>query len=89
MRDRALIDSYLSMLDSPPPVGRQKEQVVQDFLESHTELIPTPNRLNHQVTPPDLSADGYTYIGGRLAATPDGPAGMFMYDAATALASVS
>jgi RNA polymerase sigma factor (sigma-70 family) len=38
------------------------------------------NRLNHKVTPPDLAADGYSYIGGRLAATPDGPAGMFMYD---------
>ncbi len=38
------------------------------------------NRLNHQVAPPDLSADGYAYMGGRLAATPDGPAGLFMYD---------
>jgi anti-sigma factor RsiW len=38
------------------------------------------NRLNHEVTPPDLSADGYSYMGGRLAATPDGPAGLFMYD---------
>ncbi|MEJ0016196.1 MAG: anti-sigma factor [Acetobacteraceae bacterium] len=38
------------------------------------------NRLNHKVAPPDLSADGYAYIGGRLAATPDGPAGLFMYD---------
>jgi anti-sigma factor RsiW len=38
------------------------------------------NRLNHQVAPPDLTADGYTYMGGRLAATPDGPAGLFMYD---------
>jgi len=38
------------------------------------------NRLNHQVAPPDLSADGYNYMGGRLAATPDGPAGLFMYD---------
>jgi anti-sigma factor RsiW len=38
------------------------------------------NRLNHQVAPPDLSTDGYSYIGGRLAATPDGPAGLFMYD---------
>jgi anti-sigma factor RsiW len=38
------------------------------------------NRLNHKVAPPDLSADGYTYMGGRLAATPDGPAGLFMYD---------
>jgi anti-sigma factor RsiW len=38
------------------------------------------NRLNHAVAPPDLSADGYRYMGGRLAATPDGPAGLFMYD---------
>ncbi len=38
------------------------------------------NRLNHQVAPPDLSADGYSYMGGRLAATADGPAGLFMYD---------
>jgi anti-sigma factor RsiW len=38
------------------------------------------NRLNHQVTPPDLSANGYSYMGGRLAATSDGPAGLFMYD---------
>jgi anti-sigma factor RsiW len=38
------------------------------------------NRLNHKVAPPDLSADGFTYMGGRLAATPDGPAGLFMYD---------
>jgi anti-sigma factor RsiW len=38
------------------------------------------NRLNHEVAPPDLSSDGYNYMGGRLAATPDGPAGLFMYD---------
>ena len=38
------------------------------------------NRLNHKVAPPDLTADGYSYIGGRLAATPDGPAGLFMYE---------
>jgi anti-sigma factor RsiW len=37
-------------------------------------------RLNHKVVPPDLAADGYSYIGGRLAATKDGPAGLFMYD---------
>jgi anti-sigma factor RsiW len=37
------------------------------------------NRLNHAVAPPDLSADGYRYMGGRLAATQDGPAGLFMY----------
>jgi anti-sigma factor RsiW len=37
------------------------------------------NRLNHPVAPPDLSSAGYHYIGGRLAATAEGPAGMFMY----------
>jgi anti-sigma factor RsiW len=43
------------------------------------------NRLNHQVAPPDLSAEGYSYMGGRLAATPDGPAGQFMYTNAQAV----
>lgn len=38
------------------------------------------NRLKHPVAPPDLADFGYTYMGGRLAATPDGPAGLFMYD---------
>jgi anti-sigma factor RsiW len=37
------------------------------------------NRINHKVAPPDLSDSGFRYIGGRLAATPEGPAGMFMY----------
>ncbi len=37
------------------------------------------NRLNHKVAPPDLSDSGFRYIGGRLAATSEGPAGMFMY----------
>jgi anti-sigma factor RsiW len=37
------------------------------------------NRINRPVAPPDLSVAGYKYLGGRLAATPHGPAGMFMY----------
>lgn len=37
------------------------------------------NRLNTPVSPPDLSDYGYRFMGGRLAATPHGPAGMFMY----------
>lgn len=37
------------------------------------------NRLNHPVAPPDMSATGFRYMGGRLAATPQGPAGQFMY----------
>jgi len=43
------------------------------------------NRLNHPVSPPDLTTEGYNYMGGRLAATPDGPAGLFMYDNAQGL----
>jgi anti-sigma factor RsiW len=38
------------------------------------------NRLNRPVAPPDLSALGYSYMGGRLAATARGPAALFMYD---------
>jgi anti-sigma factor RsiW len=37
------------------------------------------NRLNRPVAPPDLTLAGYRYMGGRLAATSHGPAGMFMY----------
>ncbi|WP_186110810.1 Shedu immune nuclease family protein [Burkholderia gladioli] len=44
-----MIDEFKKVLDGAPPGGRQREQVVQDFLEQHTELIPTPNRLNHHL----------------------------------------
>lgn len=47
--DEAMINAFQIVLCSPPPSGRQKEQVVQDFLEQHTELILTPNRLNHHL----------------------------------------
>lgn len=47
--DKRLIEDFRTVLDNPAPAGRQKEQVVQDFLEEHTELIPTPNRLNHHL----------------------------------------
>ncbi len=47
--DPNLITEFTQLLESPPPAGRQKEQVIQDFLENHPELIPTPNRLNHQL----------------------------------------
>ncbi len=41
------------------------------------------NRLGHAVAPPDMSSAGFRYMGGRLAATPQGPAGQFMYQNAT------
>jgi hypothetical protein len=47
--DESLLTEYLDVLDSQAPTGKQKEQIVQDFLENHTELIPTPNRLNHHL----------------------------------------
>jgi anti-sigma factor RsiW len=37
-------------------------------------------RLGRPVSVPDLSAAGYRFMGGRLVATPHGPAVMFMYD---------
>ncbi len=37
-------------------------------------------RLDRRVGVPDLSASGYRLMGGRLVATPHGPAGLLMYD---------
>ncbi len=36
-------------------------------------------RLKHRVTVPDLTASGFTLMGGRLVVTPHGPAVMMMY----------
>ena len=36
-------------------------------------------RLGRDVVPPDLSKAGYKFMGGRLVATPQGPACMFLY----------
>ncbi|MFC6027303.1 MULTISPECIES: anti-sigma factor family protein [Methylobacterium] len=37
-------------------------------------------RLKRKVEVPDLTASGYRLMGGRLVATPHGPAGLLMYD---------
>ncbi|HVC59578.1 MAG TPA: anti-sigma factor [Acetobacteraceae bacterium] len=37
-------------------------------------------RMGREVAPPDLSAAGYRFMGGRLLATTHGPAALFMYD---------
>jgi len=47
--DEALLSSFSALLEGPAPQGRQKEQVVQDYLELHNELVPTPNLLNHHL----------------------------------------
>ena len=38
------------------------------------------NRLKRPVAAPDLTIAGYRLMGGRLVATPHGPAGLFLYD---------
>jgi anti-sigma factor RsiW len=38
------------------------------------------SRLQRTIFVPDLSASGYHFMGGRLVATPHGPAGLLMYD---------
>lgn len=40
----------------------------------------TSQRLGRAVAAPDLSTSGYRFMGGRLVATPHGPAVLFMYD---------
>ncbi|MBL8207678.1 MAG: DUF4263 domain-containing protein [Blastocatellia bacterium] len=47
--DENLIHEFNTLLDAPAPPGRQKEQVIQEYLEEHTELIPTQNLLNHHL----------------------------------------
>jgi anti-sigma factor RsiW len=46
-----------------------------------TQLVQwVSNRLHHPVKVPDLTDAGYRLMGGRLIATSNGPAAMFMYD---------
>lgn len=49
--------------------------------EDRTLLVDwASQRLGRAVTAPDLSRSGYRFMGGRLVATPQGPAVLFMYD---------
>ena len=47
--DDNLVAAFEGVLKDDPPAGRQKEQVVLDFMEMHSELVPTPNLLNHHL----------------------------------------
>lgn len=47
--DEPLIAEFRGLLDGPPESGRQKEQQVQDFMEEHSELIPTIGLLHHNL----------------------------------------
>lgn len=46
---KELEDEFLNLLDNEPEKGRQKEQIVQEFLEKNSELIPVQNKLGHGV----------------------------------------
>jgi len=47
--DENLEKNFIDILESPPPAGKKKELVVHDFIERNSELIPTPNLLNHHL----------------------------------------
>ncbi|MDR2865225.1 MAG: DUF4263 domain-containing protein [Spirochaetaceae bacterium] len=43
------INYFTKLLVSEPPKNRQKEQIIQDYLESHSDMIPLNMILNHNV----------------------------------------
>jgi anti-sigma factor RsiW len=53
-----------------------------EFLTSRRADLETwlAQRLKRTILQPDLAASGYRFMGGRLVATSNGPAAMFMYD---------
>ncbi|WP_394787150.1 anti-sigma factor family protein [Rhodoferax sp.] len=58
-----------------------KQHPVEMGPAQRAELVSwVSTRLGRKVAIPDLTATGYTFIGGRLVATEHGPAGLFMYD---------
>lgn len=54
---------------------------VEKMPDDSADLIRSASvRLGRQVAIPDLRRSGYRYAGGRLVATPHGPAALFLYD---------
>lgn len=71
----------LEASDSFEVYGSDHIRPVEIKAASSVELVSWfSQRLKHPVLAPDLGASGYRFMGGRLVATPHGPAGMFMYD---------
>lgn len=62
---------YASDTERPVEMGPSQRTELVDWVSS---------RLGRKVAIPDLTASGYTFIGGRLVMTAHGPAGLFMYD---------
>ena len=44
-----MYDNFMKILTNAAPEGKKKELYVQDYLECHPELIPTPGLLNHHL----------------------------------------
>lgn len=44
-----MIETFKKILDAKAPKGRQKEQFIQDYMEEHSEFIPTPGLENHRL----------------------------------------
>jgi anti-sigma factor RsiW len=55
----------------PVEVGADREQNLVEWIS---------DRIRRPVSVPNLSEAGFQFIGGRLVATPHGPAGLLMYD---------
>lgn len=63
---------YASDLERPIEIPASNRTVLDQWV-SH--------RIGRPVRAPDLSGSGFQLLGGRLVATPNGPAGMFLYQA--------
>lgn len=61
--------------------GRDQVHPVEFEAAAHAQLAEwISSRLQHSIAVPDLTKSGYRFLGGRLVATPHGPAGLLMYD---------
>ncbi|MEW6124961.1 MAG: anti-sigma factor [Pseudomonadota bacterium] len=61
--------------------GQDKGRPVEINAADSTALVRwVENRLSRQISVPDLSQAGYRFMGGRVVATPNGAAGLLMYD---------
>ncbi|SEF09817.1 Transmembrane transcriptional regulator (anti-sigma factor RsiW) [Rhizobiales bacterium GAS191] len=67
--------------DNYATYGSDRTRPVEIKAADSAELVKwVSERLRHSISAPDLTASGYRFMGGRLVATPHGPAGLFMYD---------
>ena len=61
--------------------GPERLHPVEFKAADRAELVDwISNSLQRKISVPDLSGSGYRFMGGRVVATPHGPAGMLMYD---------